>query len=124
MSRAALVLCLALAIGGGSAVTGCGAVDRFVGGISSSDAEKQANLVGAVFYDAAGIAYDAGLIDEAQAAEIDKSLSRAETMASEGNFELAKLIYAQMRVMIPLPAQAAAEDRRGVSLDEQIGGMP
>lgn len=116
MRRAVAAVCLAVSL----SVAGCGAIDRFVGGLDSSQAESAANLAGAILYDAASIAYDAGWIDDAMAAEVDESLTRAERFAHEGNFDMARVIYAQVRALLPTPAVAVAEQKRGESVDDAV----
>lgn len=129
--RLIAALCLAVAL---VAPVGCGFMEKVDQAVASFDprvGEYVANSAGTILLNAIDIAHDAGAFGEpgsepakAEAREHIAEVKRAERMASQGNFQLAQLIYAQIRAVVPFGAVEAAEEKSGKSLDAELAKLP
>ncbi len=111
-------LVLALLIGGGSAVTVTGCTPRQVQDVDPRKIEAAANLIGAILYDAAGIAYGRGAIDIERAKQIDEAIARFEGLAHTGNVQIAQIMLQQVLSLIPARDVRQAEAGRGEKIDD------
>jgi hypothetical protein len=113
----ALVLAIALAL----ATPGCSTTDNDVGKMDVQQVEAAYLVASGILRDASVIAQVNGLISGEQLLKVYEELNRADKLANEGNFALARFIYFQVQGKAPPEVVRIAEDNAGTTIAEQIG---